>query len=69
MAPAKRRGDALPLLILFHDTRTGASKQVGRIEKPVLSGTNYLSASWDGKRLVWSQSDNSTADLMLVENC
>ena len=62
------RGDALPLPILFHDLRTGASRQVGRIEKPVSRGHNYLSASWDGKRLVWSQVDSYTADLMLVEN-
>ncbi len=62
------RGDALPLAIMFHDLRTGASRQVGRIEKPVQRQTNYLSASWDGKRLVWSQIDSTSADLMLVEN-
>jgi len=62
------RGDTLPLPILFHDLRTGAARQVGRIEKPVARQSNYLSASWDGKRLVWSQRDSSTADLMLVEN-
>jgi len=62
------RGDTLPLPILFHDLRTGAARQVGRIEKPVARTSNYLSASWDGKRLVWSQRDSSTADLMLVEN-
>ena len=62
------RGDVLPLSMLFHDLRTGASRRVGRIEKAVSRGNNYISASWDGKRLVWSQIDSSTADLMLVEN-
>ncbi|MBL8217007.1 MAG: serine/threonine-protein kinase [Bryobacterales bacterium] len=59
---------APPIPILLHDLRTGTTSRVAEIRKPINTGAAGLTASLDGKRLVWAQTDHDDSDLLLIEN-
>ncbi len=57
-----------PTLIKFWNYATRKISEVTLIEKPINLPSVGLSASRDGKILVWAQIDHMDSDLMLVEN-
>ena len=59
---------APPVPIRLWDYRTGKISAVATIEQPIFMQTIGLSASLDGKVLVWEQIDQQDSDLMLVDN-
>ena len=60
---SRESGSEWPIRLL--NPVDNSSKTIGKITKP--PGL-YISVSPDGKWLAWSQTDEDTADLMLVEN-
>jgi sugar lactone lactonase YvrE len=53
------------LCVHFLDLATSRQREIARIEKRIWPG---LSASPDGKSVLWAQIDQQRSDLMLVEN-
>jgi hypothetical protein len=54
-----------PPIIQFVDASTGQVKQLASIDKPIFTN---MCVSRDGRYIVWPQIDQSTVDLLLVEN-
>ena len=57
-----------PTPIVFWNYRTQKSSRVAVIEKPIHAPSVGLTASRDGKILIWAQTDHLESDLMLVDN-
>ncbi len=57
-----------PIPIKFWNYTTRKISNVTVIEKPIHTPSIGLSASRDGKVLVWAQTDQMDSDLMLIEN-
>jgi eukaryotic-like serine/threonine-protein kinase len=55
-------------LIKFFSFATGKAPTVSALEKPLPGTTSGLSVSPDGRRLIWTQADQTSSDLMLMEN-
>ena len=59
-------GERPPLAVRFFDARSKSIRQVGVLEQPVQLSWPSMSATWDGRHIVWSQVDNTGIDLMLL---
>jgi Tol biopolymer transport system component len=55
-------------LIQFFSFATGKAPTVFALEKPLPGTLSGLSVSPDGRRLIWAQADQTSSDLMLMEN-
>jgi Tol biopolymer transport system component/serine/threonine protein kinase len=55
-------------LIQFFSFATGKARTVFALEKRLPGNFSGLSVSPDGRRLIWAQADQTSSDLMLMEN-
>jgi Tol biopolymer transport system component/DNA-binding winged helix-turn-helix (wHTH) protein len=55
-------------LIEFFNFATGKVTTISRLEKRIDGNVSGLSVSPDGRALIWSQLDQSSSDIMLMEN-
>jgi hypothetical protein len=55
-------------LIEFYSFATGKVTMVAVLEKGLDQGMSGLAVSADGRRLIWSQVDHDSSDIMLLEN-
>jgi dipeptidyl aminopeptidase/acylaminoacyl peptidase len=55
-------------VLVCWNTRSGKRTEMGAVHKPVWAAGPVFSASRDGRRLLWNQTDHLTQDLVLVEN-
>jgi hypothetical protein len=55
-------------LIEFFSFATGKVAPVAMLEKELISATSGLAVSPDGRWLTWSQVDQISSDIMLLEN-
>ena len=54
--------------ILCRNSATGKLTKMGVVDKPIFVSPPGLSASRDGRRFLWHQTDHADADLVLVNN-
>lgn len=55
-------------LIEFFNFATGNINTVAKLDKPIYQNMPGLSASPNGRKLIWSQLDRSGCDIVLIEN-
>ena len=61
-------GDAGPKTLNLFRFGTRQTTQVATIEARIAGAAPVLSATRDGRRLLWTQNDHTGSDLMLVDN-
>ena len=61
-------GGEAPMAIRFFDFQSHKTRSVGVVERPVELPMPGFSVTWDGRRVVWSQYDQASTDLMLLTN-
>ncbi|MBA2736251.1 MAG: PD40 domain-containing protein [Pyrinomonadaceae bacterium] len=57
----------IPLHIKFYDFKTGKTREIAAVNKSPLAYYANLTASADGKRLLYAQQDQTNAGIMLAE--
>ena len=56
-----------PKPVLFYDFATRRTTQVATIEKGLESAFMNFSVTRDGRRMIWAQIDQESADIMLIQ--
>ncbi len=57
----------IPLHIKFYDFKTGKTREIAAVNKSPLTYYANLTASADGKRLLYAQQDQTNAGIILAE--